>query len=204
MTDPRPLTDEEERQSAADGARLRELMTHTSTPPPGVLDELWPGIKSRIEQTKLVAMESPRESPAEPAPGRARSGARRAIWIASGIAATILVVALIQGGRRAKGATHDGAGVRSPSSATVTPVADSAQAYEQEANFLLNEMEMRRAMLPPRTAATVDHDLRVIDQAIAELKDAIARDPNNPALHRLLASSYKQKVELLKRVATAG
>jgi len=35
--------------------------------------------------------------------------------------------------------------------------------------------------------------------AIAELKDAIVRDPNNPALRQLLATSYRQKVELLKR-----
>jgi len=200
MTDPRHLTDEEERQSAAEGARLRELMTNTSDPPAGLLDELWPGIRSRIEQTKVVSM----ESPAEPARRPTRLGGRRTIWIASSIAATILVVALIQGGRRAKSATLDQTGLHNPPGAIVTPVADSAQAYEQEAAFLLNEMEMRRAMLPPRTAASFDHDLRVIDQAIAELKDAIVRDPNNPALRRLLASSYKQKVDLLKRVATTG
>src|SRR4029077_1540720 len=72
MTDPRHLTDEEERQSAADAARLRELMTHTSAPPPGLPEERWPAIQSRIEQSKLISM----ESPAGPARGR-----RRWIWI---------------------------------------------------------------------------------------------------------------------------
>ena len=41
-------------------------------------------------------------------------------------------------------------------------------------------------------------------KAIAELKDAIAHDPNNPSLRRLLALSYRQKVDVLKRVGNAG
>ena len=48
--------------------------------------------------------------------------------------------------------------------------------------------------------AEVLHGTTVASNAILELKEAIARDPNNPALRRLLASSYKQKVDLLKRV----
>jgi hypothetical protein len=51
---------------------------------------------------------------------------------------------------------------------------------------------------------SIDHDLRVIDGAIAELERAIERDPRNPALRALLAQSYKQKVDLLKRIGNAG
>ena len=58
--------------------------------------------------------------------------------------------------------------------------------------------------MPPEARSSVDHDLRVIDDAIAEVKDALVRDPNNPALRRLLASSYRQKVELLKRANGAS
>ena len=63
---------------------------------------------------------------------------------------------------------------------------------------------MRRAMMNPQTRVLVDHDIAVIDKAIAELRDAIARDPNNAALRRLLASSYRQKVELVKRAGSSG
>ena len=79
-------------------------------------------------------------------------------------------------------------------------VVDSTREYEREATILLNELELRRAMIRPQLRSSLDHDLRAIDDAILELKEAIARDPNNPALRRLLASSYKQKVDLLKRV----
>ncbi|HEY4130456.1 MAG TPA: hypothetical protein VGM50_07550 [Gemmatimonadaceae bacterium] len=86
----------------------------------------------------------------------------------------------------------------------LSAVADSERLYQQEAQMLLNRLELERSMLRPETVKSVDRDLRVIDKAIAELKDAIARDPNNPALHQLLASSYRQKAELLKRVSNAG
>src|SRR5205823_196499 len=64
--------------------------------------------------------------------------------------------------------------------------------------------ELQRALLRPETRASLDRDLRTVDVAIAELKDAVARDPNNPALRRLLASSYRQKIDLLKRVGNAS
>jgi cytochrome c-type biogenesis protein CcmH/NrfG len=70
--------------------------------------------------------------------------------------------------------------------------------------MLLNQLELRRSMLRPEAVVAIDHDLRVVDSAIAELKEAIAHDPNNPALRRLLASSYRQKVDVLKRVGNAS
>ena len=59
-------------------------------------------------------------------------------------------------------------------------------------------------MLPPATAALADSDLRAIDAAIAELRDALARDPNNPAIRQLLAESYRQQQDLLKRLHNAS
>jgi thioredoxin-like negative regulator of GroEL len=88
--------------------------------------------------------------------------------------------------------------------ASLIAVADSAHAYEEEAQTLLNQLELRRSMLRPEAVVAIDHDLRIVDSAIAELKEAIARDPTNPALRRLLASSYRQKVDVLKRVGNAS
>ena len=78
-------------------------------------------------------------------------------------------------------------------------VADSTRAYEAEAQILLDRLEIQRATMRPEARAAIDRNLHTVDVAIAELKDAIARDPNNPALRQLLATSYRQKVELLKR-----
>ena len=82
--------------------------------------------------------------------------------------------------------------------------ADSVRAYEEEAQILLDRLALMRSVLEPGAAAAIDKDLAVIDSAIAELQTAIARDPRNPALRQLLADSYRQKVDVLKRVSNAG
>jgi hypothetical protein len=83
-------------------------------------------------------------------------------------------------------------------------VADSVKSYEDEARVLLNRLEVQRAMLRPDAAASIDRDLKVIDSAIAELQEAIRNDPRNAALRHLLAASYRQKIDLLKRASNAS
>jgi len=179
---------------ADDVARVRNLMTRVREDSTYPDVDLWPEIRSRIEREKIVQLSA---TTAEMPVVHRRPNRDWLALAAVGIAAAlILVVALPVS--RGKGKTG------SPTAAEPSPetqlVADSTRAYEREATILLNELELRRAMIRPQLRSSLDHDLRAIDEAILELKEAIARDPNNPALRRLLASSYKQKVDLLKRV----
>jgi hypothetical protein len=142
----------------------------------------------------------PLEAPAIAATVRRRRGV---VWIAGALAAAAaIVVVSLPPMRAARDVTSPAA--RVDSELDFSNVADSTSSYEAEATALLNQLELQRAMMPPDARSSVDHDLRVIDDAIAEVKAAIARDPNNPALRRLLASSYRQKVELLKRASGAS
>jgi hypothetical protein len=86
---------------------------------------------------------------------------------------------------------------------TVTSVADSDGAYEAQVRILFNRLSLERSLVRPEALRLIDHDLRVVDSAIAELDAAIVRDPNNPVLRRLLASSYREKIDILKRVGNA-
>jgi hypothetical protein len=86
---------------------------------------------------------------------------------------------------------------------TVTTVPDSAGAYEQQARILFNRLSLERSLLRPEALRLIDRDLHTVDAAIAELDAAVARDPNNPVLRRLLVSSYREKVDILKRVGNA-
>ena len=220
MTDARHL-EEEDRQGAADGtldaARMREAYAHLAAceecaadvqrlrtvmmrarEAPVAVDtreDLWPAIRSRIDRSKVVPLEASRATDAR--------RARRRPWLAiasTAVAAALLIVALAEMQRWRPGA----AAAPAAGDVAFASAADSSRMYENEARRLLNELEMQRAMMPPPARASLDSDLVVIDRSIAELKDAVARDPRNVSLQRLLAASYRQKVELLERANNAG
>jgi anti-sigma factor RsiW len=182
---------------ADDVARLHSLMTRLEQPPDrpdAELDALWPAIRSRIERGKVVSLGGGPEA------RRPWRRARQAVLVAGAAAALVLAFTL-------------GRETRQPVNVVVTPaagtamtisIADSSRAYEEEVRSLLEELELRRSTMRPATAASVDRDLKIIDGAIAELTDALARDPNNPALRQLLAASYRQKRDLLKQVDNAS
>ena len=158
--------------------------------------ELWPGIRSRIESSKVVTMASEQTVKAARVPRR--------LGAIAGIAA-VLVIAVWLGARTEFGGSGSRvARVRADTSAPLQFVDDSVRVYKEEAQVLLDRLELTRSMLEPSAAAAIDKDLAVIDSAITELQTAIARDPRNPALQRLLAMSYREKIEVLLRVSNAG
>jgi hypothetical protein len=211
---------DEERHGLADGTlepeRLRDALAHLDSCASCTLEvnrlgalmklvrveklviegrrDLWPPIRTRIEATKVLNMRQ-----------LAGAGTRaRRPWL--GIAAAVIAASLLfmafaelQGWR----GRVPIAGRESPAVAFAS-AADSARWYEQEARRLLNDLEMQRAMMGPAAAAAFDGDLAIIDRSIAEQKAALARDPHNLALQRLLAASYREKVELLRRANNAG
>jgi anti-sigma factor RsiW len=186
-------------ECAADVDRIRRLMKRIdrAKSPAGVssdVDEAWPAIRDRIERSKVVTLGS----------GASAGGRReRRTWIAAGLVAAGLVAFAVTQGRRSRDGSTDFAQL-GDSGISFVALVDSSHAYQEEAQALLNRLELRRATMRPELAQAVERDLRTIDVAIAELQNAIRTDPNNPALRRLLASSYRQKVDLLKRASDAG
>jgi hypothetical protein len=68
------------------------------------------------------------------------------------------------------------------------------------ANALLEALQQRKTVLEPETLASVEANLRVIDQALAEVRQALVKDPRSPDLNRMLVSTHRKKVDLLRRV----
>jgi len=62
------------------------------------------------------------------------------------------------------------------------------------------QLEVLHDHLSPETVVKVERALATIDLAIAEGREALLRDPANAALSELLASNYRQKIELLRRM----
>jgi hypothetical protein len=71
--------------------------------------------------------------------------------------------------------------------------------YLRTAAILQDLLDQQEASLAPETVAQLKASLRTIDEAILEARSALARDPANKMLVEMLTSSYRQKVDLLRR-----
>lgn len=76
--------------------------------------------------------------------------------------------------------------------------------YLRAVNDLSATLESERGSLSPETIAKLRESLRIIDTAILEARNALAADPANRTLIEMLANSYEQKVDLLKRTTEMG
>lgn len=76
--------------------------------------------------------------------------------------------------------------------------------YSAASAELSDALERARARLAPETVATIERSLRIIDHALAESRQALARDPGNAALGQLVAAAWRQKVDLLRRATALG
>jgi hypothetical protein len=74
-------------------------------------------------------------------------------------------------------------------------------AYEGEIGALRNIIETRRSDLDSSTVAVLEKNLKLIDQAIAESKAALAADPASTFLAEQVSRAYDTKLELLRSAA---
>lgn len=73
--------------------------------------------------------------------------------------------------------------------------------YEHEIRDLGRILEERRGDLDSSTVAVLEKNLAVIDQAIRQSREALARDPRSRFLDQQLNSALDKKVELLRMAA---
>jgi anti-sigma factor RsiW len=73
--------------------------------------------------------------------------------------------------------------------------------YSREIDRLRTIFARNRSQLDPRTAAIIEANLKVIDEAIAQSKAALAQDPASRFLSNQLNSALDKKLELLRTAA---
>ena len=73
--------------------------------------------------------------------------------------------------------------------------------YDAQITSLHQILEQRRARLDPKTVTVIEHNLAVIDTAIAQSKQALQHDPANGFLADQLDRDLNTKLELLRTVA---
>jgi anti-sigma factor RsiW len=156
--------------------------------------DLWPGIAEDIGRRRRFTVVS-------------AAATRPAVLWAAGLAAAAAVVLAVWVSPRE---TARGPAVAGPEPRRVVQPAAAGTAlegldeaerdYQRATAELMAALGTRKASLSPETTASIDENLRVIDQALAEIRAALERDPASPRLGRMLASTYEKKIETLRRV----
>lgn len=201
-----PLADREEIEAhlagcdhcSADVAGMRALVARAAALPKSALPA----------RDLLPAILASRDAPASSLPSLPRAAGKPrwqvtgwSAWMA--VAAALLVIASSAMTWLAAGRHRPPAGGNWPTVAIdQRPFAELAALdaqYGPTAAELAEVLDIQRTKLAPRTVAIVEANLRIIDQAIHESREAILRDPGNRVLLEMLASTYRQKVDLLKR-----
>jgi len=77
---------------------------------------------------------------------------------------------------------------------------DSERDYARATADLMAAIEGQKATLAPETRAALDANLKTIDDALAQVRAALRKDPGNSQLAHLLTSTHQKKVDALKRV----
>jgi len=138
---------------------------------------------------------------------RRRSAIRSALWDARYplAAAALLLVMLSAGGTLLlMDGRGDGPAAVATTEASVGQVALTG-AYEVEREYgaaveeLYRVFLARRDELDPETVTVVEESLEIIDLAIRTARQALEMDPANERIPHLLASTYRQKIDVLER-----
>lgn len=171
--------------------RLRSILAEARALPREVAPsrDLWPEIAREIGGRKVVS----------PAFGR-RAG--RSWWMPALAAAAVVAAVSSLVLMRSQGGLGVGpvSGTPVPAAAGNVTLLDAERGYAMAADELLAALAERRDSLSPETRASVDRNLAIIDQALKEIRDALQKEPQNRELNRMLASTHRRKVEVLRRV----
>ena len=181
-----PACQEEER-------RLRRLLAHASALPRSVSPprDLWPDISRRLERRQAWS--------------RARPGSWQPLLA---VAATVVLAIVALTVRSPEPLPPHTVVIPSPSTGAsqMRPAALRMDAglvamerdYQAAANTLLAALREREDELGPETVASVERNLAVIDQALAEVHQALEKHPSSPELGRMLVSTHRRRIEVLR------
>jgi hypothetical protein len=172
---------------------LRALIAQAAALPEEMrpAQDLWPDIEARLrgpEGMRLVPRTGPRwMGPMSIAAAAAVVVAlSAALWTRGG---SVIVPAGPQGSLQP-------IAVGAPSSALL----DSEREYARATTDLMAAIEAQKETLAPETRAVLDANLKTIDDALAQVRAALVKDPGNSQLAHLLTSTHQKKVDALKRV----
>jgi hypothetical protein len=88
-----------------------------------------------------------------------------------------------------------------PPSTSTDAAVPGAVAYDRAIAAMRDAVGERRSELDSGTVEVLERNLRIIDEAIRQSREALARDPKSQFLGRALTSALDRKLELLRTAA---
>lgn len=175
-------------------------------PPRDLWQDIAPRLQARVappalpaERVDEVRTIGPR--PARPLPWWMVAAASIAL-----VATTALTTMKLTGGMDEQPTTIAAQPAQPPASANPNAALASFQPVEAEYEKAISDLQAvldtKREQLAPQTVATLEENLRIIDEAIRESREALAADPNSPELARMLSDTYDAKLNVLRRAVT--
>lgn len=172
--------------------------------------DLWTGIEDRLGEQERSKTEAARFARST---GRGPAAVPRA-WLAAAAAVVIVAALGILWRTAGPGESQDPpatttavptavAPAADPVAVAAVPVgmADAEVAFRQakgEIRALVNDLSKN---LSPRTVREINENLKLIDDAVREIQEALAKDPGNRELKRMLVATQQREVAMLQRVA---
>ena len=166
---------------------LRQLLAHAAALPRSVAParDLWPGIAERVGGGWPFWL-------GWGARGFQPLALAAAAVVVLGLAALVLTRLAPE---RVRTVTMPAA---TPSATTF--VAGGSAADPVLAQAEREALQRHRGVLPAEDLARVESNLQVIDRALAEVREALVKNPKNPELNRMLVATHRKKVDVLRRV----
>lgn len=145
--------------------------------------DLWPAIAARLGEERRVLRFLPRR-----------------FVVPAGLAAAAAVGALWLVARPQVATPPVTPGTLTQAAAGTSDIAQAEAEYVRATNQLLSVLNARKKTMPAEDAKTLDENLLKIDGSLREVREALDKDPQNPKLTRMLASTHQKKLDLLLRL----
>jgi anti-sigma factor RsiW len=180
------------RALAADLSRIRSLAGSLDrlTPP----DTVWMQIAGRLRQDGRIA--APAAAPR--ASRRAAAALAIAATLVLAVGASIFVLLPRGAGDPAQPAQQGNAAAEDPVQSFANEIRLAEQHYQNAIAKLEEAARTDEDVLDPQAAADLKKNLQVLDQAIAESRDALRVEPNSAAAVGALLEAMRRKVVVLQ------
>jgi len=179
------------RALAGDLRRIQDAAASLQSPPPP--DHVWLQIAGRLRQEGRV----------HDRPAPAASSSHQYVWLALAAALVLavggsLVVLLPRGGAQPPPAVAGNPAPNDPVQSGVEKLRQAEQLLQSGIAELKQGMGSGQQALPVAAAATLDRNLQILDQAIADSSAALQAEPQNVAARNSLFDALQRKISLLQ------